>query len=766
MDQIHFETHDVDDQLIKRSTAESIAADSVQTSIPVLGYDSGTNYLIDQYVFFEHSTEGMNIYRCIVATSAGESPETTPASWAKLITVDMSPYMLKDGSVSFTAPVSGVDPTSATHLTTKQWVEALIALAKRLEPVLSRQVDNTLDPSASPTEGDAYIIEDAGNLHANFGSIPGVGNNDRVQYIGSAFAVTYDASVAGEGANLYVEDENKFYMLNDSAWVESTGTTAHGSLSGLTSDHHTQYLLLSGRGGQTINDDIGLGGAPTFSKLDVVRASNNSIALIDNRAVALGIGGGVIFGGNYTGSTPTSWGRILGLKENGTDGEYGGYLVFEVRPNGGSLTEAMRIVSNGNIGLGGIPTTFANYVTLALNHTNGAVFEGQSGGTKVGYVQIDGNGTEIGADGARYIRFLTNGAERARIDSAGNVGIGGSPSKKLEINDLSNLRFEVGVAGTVYQQTNTENLVLGTRTTDCLFIMSDGKIGIGTVPTHALHVLKSADARVAVATGDTGHTAFQQANNSGTMWLAIDDVAGASYSAGAYSRVLYSTGAYPFIIFTNSVERLRVDSGGSTTIKNTSGSTLTLNKAGSPASLALQDNGTETGQLAAISGGGILFYRGSSPTESLRIDSNGNISAAYHPMFHIISNSSMSNATGDGNAFTPTAAYTEVVDRGGDVSAWTFTVPVTGTYLFNVYVDLDDLDAAAYSWIDIYLGGTANYKLYYSDIAVQDGGKFQICLSRVLNLTSGDTVKPYFNVGTSTLSVDILEVQFSGRLLI
>lgn len=93
--------------------------------------------------------------------------------------------------------------------------------------------------------------------------------------------------------------------------------------------------------------DAGFGATPAFARLDVVKGSNNSIALIDDRSMAINQGGGVLFGGNYTGTTPTSWARITGLKENGTDSNYAGKFVIETRPNGGSLTERVSVGSDG-----------------------------------------------------------------------------------------------------------------------------------------------------------------------------------------------------------------------------------------------------------------------------------------------------------------------------------------------------------------------------------------------------------------------------------
>ena len=66
--------------------------------------------------------------------------------------------------------------------------------------VLNTQTDNTLDPGASPTTGDRYILTNTASLHANFGAITGVGDNDIVEYDGTNFVVAYDVSTKGEGA--------------------------------------------------------------------------------------------------------------------------------------------------------------------------------------------------------------------------------------------------------------------------------------------------------------------------------------------------------------------------------------------------------------------------------------------------------------------------------------------------------------------------------------------------------------------------------------
>ena len=79
--------------------------------------------------------------------------------------------------------------------------------------VIAIQTDATLDPGAAPATGDRYILENAAVLHANFGTITGVGDDDIVEYDGVDFIVTYDASA----------DENN----NALAWVTSSEEWQH-----------------------------------------------------------------------------------------------------------------------------------------------------------------------------------------------------------------------------------------------------------------------------------------------------------------------------------------------------------------------------------------------------------------------------------------------------------------------------------------------------------------------------------------------------------
>jgi len=160
-------------------------------------------------------------------------------------TDDHTEYILATGSRDFSGVVNGVTPTADAHLATKGYVDALVDGLKWLPPVLGIQVDATLDPGASPAEGDSYILTNVSALHANFGTITGVGDNDVVTYRTSAFVITYDASVEGEGAAAYNEADNKRYTYNGTAWVLFSDLVNHNDLANIQGGTTDEYYHLT-----------------------------------------------------------------------------------------------------------------------------------------------------------------------------------------------------------------------------------------------------------------------------------------------------------------------------------------------------------------------------------------------------------------------------------------------------------------------------------------------------------------------------------------
>ena len=102
------------------------------------------------------------------------------------------------------------------------------------------------------------------------------------------------------------------------------------------------------------------------------------------------------------------------------------YATSGTAGNAISWSESMRIDSSGNVGIGtSSPTNYgAGYKTLALNGTSSGILELQASGTAQAILVADSSNLQIQALGARPVSFFTNGNERMRIDSSGNLLVG------------------------------------------------------------------------------------------------------------------------------------------------------------------------------------------------------------------------------------------------------------------------------------------------------------------------------------------------------
>jgi hypothetical protein len=91
---------------------------------------------------------------------------------------------------------------------------------------------------------------------------------------------------------------------------------------------------------------------------------------------------------------------------------------------------------------------------------------------------------------------------------------------------------------------------------------------------------------------------------------------------------------------------------GVQTITNSGGSTLTLDRTSNPGSLQFNFGGTQTGQIQAVSGGGLVFYQGSSPTEGMRLTSTGLGIGTSSPTTKLTVSGSSAIITTDGTTST------------------------------------------------------------------------------------------------------------------
>lgn len=114
---------------------------------------------------------------------------------------DHTQYVLEDGTNAFTGTVSGVTPTEDNHLATKSYV-------------------------------DGQVVTD-------HGSLTGLTDNDHTQYVLEDGTNPFTGTVSGVTPT---EDNH----LATKGYVDGVIVSDHGSLTGLTDNDHTQYVLADG----------------------------------------------------------------------------------------------------------------------------------------------------------------------------------------------------------------------------------------------------------------------------------------------------------------------------------------------------------------------------------------------------------------------------------------------------------------------------------------------------------------------------------------
>ena len=186
----------------------------------------------------------------------------------------------------------------------------------------------------------------------------------------------------------------------------------------------------------------------------------------------------------------------------GTIGSYP--VVFRT-----AVDEKMRISANGNVGIGTTSPAYtlqvgtgANSATARAAFLGGyTVFENSAGTGNPSITFNNDTDTGISNPASNTIVFTTNGSEKVRIDSSGNVGIGtSSPATKLHVegNDIrlntegsyaeKSLYFRYSDNAKIMSDSYLTFLTSGTPT-EKMRIASDGNVGIGsTSPSQKLDV--------------------------------------------------------------------------------------------------------------------------------------------------------------------------------------------------------------------------------------------------------------------------------------
>ena len=175
---------------------------------------------------------------------------------------------------------------------------------------------------------------------------------------------------------------------------------------------------------------------------------------------------------------------------------------------------------------------------------------------------------------ADTLAATTNGTERLRIDSSGNVGIGTtSPSDQLHINKSSNATIRLqSSSNTCFVEGNNNYLDLhgGSQairmvagSTEALRIDSSGNVGIGTAsPSYKLQVTGNTNDALISASGSGDNIGLRVSNTQtgGGTYRILAPATGSGYPVGGLVFEDQAVGA-----------RMVIDSSGGVTIAGLAG---------------------------------------------------------------------------------------------------------------------------------------------------------------------------------------------------
>ncbi len=129
---------------------------------------------------------------------------------------------------------------------------------------------------------------------------------------------------------------------------------------------------------QTITETTDTVGALKITSTSTAASHYGQLELLDDTAIAAGIGGIINFGGKYTGTTTTEFAAIQGYKINATDNNFAGGLRFYTRTNGAAYAARMTIDDVGAVAF------LTGDVTLASGKFLTALTDGSTGGLRAG----------------------------------------------------------------------------------------------------------------------------------------------------------------------------------------------------------------------------------------------------------------------------------------------------------------------------------------------------------------------------------------------
>lgn len=262
-----------------------------------------------------------------------------------------------DLNSSFTTAITNSDPSSINDYSVNV---ATMRTTADPYPASAESLATTL---AGELERVRYVINQLNGTAQWYidpsSSIETIVNGTQVFAGAKTFSSSLTASAGmTAGAAVTVTPTTNQLVLGTTRTVTLTAPTpASASRTVTFPDLSGDYSVVGTLGNQTIAGDktfsglIGFGGvAATNDPLEVHSATSSAfrgqVSLYDSTAMGAGVGGQIVFGGKYTGSTYSELASIQGTKKSAVDGNLDAQLILRARSAAGGMQN--HIVIDGN----------------------------------------------------------------------------------------------------------------------------------------------------------------------------------------------------------------------------------------------------------------------------------------------------------------------------------------------------------------------------------------------------------------------------------
>ena len=296
-----------------------------------------------------------------------------------------------------------------------------------------------------------------------------------------------------------VKYKNGQFVLNNN---DSAGYTTFGTAG-------TERMRIASNG------SVGIGDSNPSIVLSVLGASGvnadarSLIWATDTTAFAAGVGGGISFRAKYnTAGSYFEAANIKGIKENGTDGNFAGAMVFTTGPAGGSPTERMRIDSSGNVGIGTTSpskklevyaasnslqilsvvrndNTNTGVAAIGFNTSGSAASEATSTKAGIGLVRgfaFGGGALAFYNNNSGVAGDFTTADEKMRIDSSGNFLVGTTTTNPGNASNVKGFGVENSTGSTFCSRSGDAALFVNrVDTTGAVINMKSATVTVGSI---------------------------------------------------------------------------------------------------------------------------------------------------------------------------------------------------------------------------------------------------------------------------------------------